>query len=97
MWRTAMALSIEAPDTPFSQRYCALDRMLTAQLCDMVAVLQRHGRLSAEPPARIVGALLFNNLNQMFIEFVKTEEMEMDNLRSAVRQQTGLVVGLLAS
>ena len=28
MWRKAMALSIEAPDSPFSQRYTELDAML---------------------------------------------------------------------
>lgn len=97
MWRTAMALSIEAPDTPFSQRYSALDRMLTAQVCDLVAVLQARGRLRADVPGRIVGEVLFNNLNQMFIEFVKSDDMAMDTLRASVRQQTGLVVGLLAA
>jgi hypothetical protein len=97
MWRTAMALSIEAPDTPFSQRYSALDRMLTAQVCDLVAVLQAQGRLRADVPGRIVGEVLFNNLNQMFIEFVKSDDMAMDSLRASVRQQTGLVVGLLAA
>lgn len=96
MWRTAMALSIEAPDTPFSQRYTALDKMLTAQVCDMVAALQRRGRLKAGVPASIVGAVLFNNLNQMFIEFVKAEDMEMAALRASVRRQTALIVGLLA-
>lgn len=97
MWRTAMALSIEAPDTPFSQRYTALDAMLTAQVCDMVAALQRRGRLKAGVSARVVGEVLFNNLNQMFIEFVKADQMEMDTLRASVRRQTALVVGLVAA
>lgn len=93
MWRTAMALSIEAPDTPFSQRYTALDGMLTAQLCDMVAALQRRGRLTAAVAAGVVAEVLFNNLNQMFVEFVKSETMTIGTLRAAVRRQTALVVG----
>lgn len=97
MWRTAMALSIEAPDTPFSQRYSALDRMLTAQVCDLVTALQRRGRLRGDVSGRIVGEVLFNNLNQMFIEFVTSEDMRMETLRASVRRQTGLVVGLLAT
>jgi AcrR family transcriptional regulator len=95
MWRTAMALSIEAPDTPFSQRYSALDGLLTDQVCDLVAALQRRGRLRADVSGRVVGEVLFNNLNQMFIAFVKSEDMGIETLRASVRQQTGLVVGLL--
>jgi len=97
MWRTAMALSIEAPDTPFSQRYAALDGLLTDQVCDLVAALQRHGQLRGDVSGRVVGEVLFNNLNQMFIEFVKSEDMGIETLRASVRQQTGLVVGLLAT
>lgn len=96
MWRTAMALSIEAPDTPFSQRYTALDGMLTAQICDMLAALQRRGMLKAGVPAKVAGEVLFNNLNQNFIEFVKSDTMDMGSLRSAVRRQTALIVGALA-
>jgi hypothetical protein len=46
---------------------------------------------------RVVGEVLFNNLNQMFIEFVKSEDMGIETLRASVRQQTELVVGLLAT
>lgn len=97
MWRTAMALSIEAPDTPFSQRYTALDGMLTVQVCDLVTALQRRGRLRNDVPGQVVGKVLFNNLNQMFIEFVTSEDMAIETLRASVRQQTGLIVGLLAA
>lgn len=95
MWRTAMALSIEAPDTPFSRRYTALDGMLTAQIGEMVAALQRRQQLKSGVPARIVAEVLFNNLNHMFIEFVKAEQMEMETLRGAVRRQNAMVIGLL--
>lgn len=96
MWRTAMALSIEAPDTPFSQRYTALDGMLAAQICDLVAALQRRNLLKAAVPAQVVGEVLFNTLNQMFIEFVKAEPMAIDTLRASVRRQTTMMAGLLA-
>lgn len=95
MWRTAMALTIESPDTPFSQRYTALDAMLTDQVCAMVAVLQERGRLKADVSARLVGEVLFNNLNQMFTEFVKAQPLAIETLRASVRRQTALVVSLL--
>ena len=36
MWRTAMAISIEAPGTPFSARYTELDGKLARQVCDLI-------------------------------------------------------------
>ncbi|WP_431300683.1 TetR/AcrR family transcriptional regulator [Tabrizicola sp. BL-A-41-H6] len=95
-WRTAMALSIEAPDTPFSQRYTELDRMLTEQVCDMIRALQRRGKLRADVAAPVVGEVVFNNLNQMFIEFVKSDSMDLDTLRETVQRQTALIVGAIA-
>ncbi|MDP3261429.1 MAG: TetR/AcrR family transcriptional regulator [Tabrizicola sp.] len=95
-WRTAMALSIEAPDTPFSQRYTELDRMLTEQVCDMIRALQRRGKLRADVAAAVVGEVVFNTLNQMFIEFVKSDSMDLDTLRATVRRQTGLIIGAIA-
>jgi hypothetical protein len=86
----------EAPDTPFSQRYTELDRMLTEQVCDLIAALLRRGKLTAGVSAKMVGEVVFNNLNQMFIEFVKSDTMDMATLRAAVRRQTALIVGALA-
>lgn len=96
-WRTAMALSIEAPDTPFSQRYTDLDRMLTEQVCELIRALQRMGKLRHDVPAKVVGEVVFNNLNQMFIEFVKSENMEVHTLRASVRSQTALIVGAITA
>lgn len=95
-WRTAMALSIEAPDTPFSQRYTELDRMLTEQVCEMIRALQGRGKLRADVPATVVGEVVFNNLNQMFIAFVKSDSMDLQTLRDAVQRQTALIVGAIA-
>lgn len=49
MWRKAMAFSIEAPDTPFSQHYTKPDAMLAAQVCGLIAALQQHGLAPAGP------------------------------------------------
>ena len=49
MWRTAMALSIEAPGTPFSQRYTRLDAMLAAQVRDLIAALQARSLAARRP------------------------------------------------
>lgn len=95
MWRTAMAISIEAPETPLGQRYTQLDALLTDQVCDLIAELQRRGVARADVPARAVGEVVFNNLNMMFIEFVKSEAMSLDALQAAVARQIAPLAGLL--
>ncbi len=87
LWRTAMALTIQAAETPFSQRFTALDRSLTDQVCALVLELQRRGLARRDVDAVALGQVIFNTLNQMFIEFVKLEEMTIEALKAAVARQ----------
>ena len=95
MWRTAMAISIEAPATPFSIRYTELDALLSGQVCDLVRRLQDLGyaRPTADPEA--LGQLVFNNLNQMFIEFVKQEPMDFEDLHARTKRQNATIADYL--
>jgi AcrR family transcriptional regulator len=95
MWRTAMALTIEHSDTAFSARYTRLDALLTDQICSLIAEVQHRGHARPGIDARTLGEVLFNNLNMMFIEFVKSDAMPMATLQSAVARQTALIAGLL--
>ncbi len=95
MWRRAMAISIETPDTPFSRRYTELDALLRQQVCDAIAALQRRGRARIGISAQDAGALIFNNLNMMFIEFVKSDPMTLDELFETVARQNRPLVALL--
>ena len=96
LWRTAMALTIQAAETPFSARYTALDQSLTNQVCALLVELQRRGLARADVDACILGQVVFNNLNQMFIEFVKVEEMSIETLNTAVARQNADLARLLA-
>ena len=96
LWRSAMALTIQAAETPFSARYTALDQSLTDQVCALVEQLQRRGLARADVDARAFGQVIFNNLNQMFIEFVKVEAMAMTVLMAAVARQNAAIALLLA-
>ena len=87
LWRTAMALTIQAPGTPFSARYTELDRMLTDQVCALIAALQRRGIVRTDVAAQAIGQIVFNNLNQMFIEFVKLDAMSIADLTAAMSEQ----------
>ncbi len=96
MWRQAMAISTSQPESPFGQTYTRLDQDLTDQICALVARLQRDGLVRDGVDSRAVGELLFNNLNMMFIEFVKREDATIRALRAAIRRQNRVVVDAIA-
>ena len=96
LWRTAMALTIQAAETPFSARYTALDQSLTAQVCALVTALQQRGIARADVDGQALGQVIFHNLNQMFIEFVKIEDMTIEALKQGVARQNAALARLLA-
>ncbi|QPM92234.1 TetR/AcrR family transcriptional regulator [Pseudooceanicola algae] len=87
MWRKAMALAIEAPDTPNGQRYWAMDRRLCDQVTALIGTLQARGEVGPGWDPAPLGQLIFNNLNMTFMEFVKDEAMSLGTLRSRVAAQ----------
>lgn len=95
MWRKAMAFSIEAPGTPFSQRYTELDAMLSAQVSDLIAALQVRGHARPDLDAAVLGQIVFNTLNQMFIEFVKADAMTLADLHRTSDAQTESLAALM--
>lgn len=95
MWRTAMAICIEAPATPFSMRYTELDALLSGQVCDLVRRMQELGYARSEVDAEAVGQLVFNNLNQMFTEFVKLDAMPMEELHARTARQNAPIAAYL--
>lgn len=97
MWRTAMALAIEAPGTPNGRRYFELDQRLASQMTDLVQELQNRGTVRQDLDAGPFGVLLFNNLNQMFLEFVKDDDMPLEVLRQRVDAQTRPLAQLIVA
>jgi AcrR family transcriptional regulator len=87
MWRQCMAISTQQPNSPFGKAYTALDRALGDQTCDLIATLQAKGKVHKTVDARSIGEILFNNQNNMFIEFVKDEKMTLTKLKSNIRRQ----------
>lgn len=96
MWRQAMATSTQQPDSPFGKTYTALDRGLAGQTCDLVEQLRSRGLVRADIDVRSAGEIVFNNMNMMFVEFVKDEAMPIAALREALRRQNKLLVDAMA-
>lgn len=97
MWRTAMAISIQQPDTPLSKRYTDLDAQICDQICHLADTLQRRGAILAGVDVRMIGEVVFNNLNMMFVEFCKAEAMPIDELKARVAAQNRPITQLISS
>ncbi len=87
MWRNAMALTTQFPDTRFAAKYNQLDELLTDQVCALIGRLQQDGRVRPGIDARAVGELLFYSTNMMFTMFVKSTTMDLATLKSAIARQ----------
>lgn len=97
MWRHAMAISIEAAETPNGQHYAALDAKLCDQVIRLLGRLRARGEIAPALPVAELGRIVFNNLNQMFMEFARDEEMTIDTLKRKVAAQTAPLAGLMAA
>jgi AcrR family transcriptional regulator len=97
MWRQAMATSTQQPDSPFGLTYSALDRDLTDQTCALIERLMGLGFVRSDVDVRAAGEIIFNNMNMMFIEFVKREPMKMTELRFALRRQNKVIVDVISA
>ena len=97
MWRAAMALSIEAPDTPQGARYAALDRRLALQVASLIARLKGRGAVRADIDADALGEAVFGILNQLFIAFVRDEAMTLAGLKDGLTRQLRPLARLIAT
>jgi AcrR family transcriptional regulator len=87
MWRHAMAISIQQPNSPFGLAYSAQDVALAKQTCALIKSLQKLGHIRVDIDATALGELVFNNTNMMFTVFVKSDAMTVKQLRATIRRQ----------
>lgn len=95
MWRTAMAMTIQSPDSLSSQHYMDLDQRLRGQVVALIAALQARGLVRAGCDPVAMGAVIFHNLDAMFRGFV-TSSQGLDDLKADVDAQHAALVGLIA-
>ncbi len=94
-WRHAIAASIEQPDAVFASHYTDLDARLADQISRMLMTLQRLERIHPKIDPQVFGRMLFNNMNNQFIEFVKDAPREMKQLRDDLHYQHAALCRLI--
>ena len=96
MWRHAMALSIQAPDTPNGRHYANLDQRLAQQVGSLVSALQDRGDVAESLDSSSIGHMIFHTLNQLFIDFIKHDDMTLGDLDAQVEKQLSPLFSLLS-
>jgi AcrR family transcriptional regulator len=92
MWRQAMAITTQQPDSPFGITYGELDEALARQTSKLVRKLQTLGLVQVGVDAQAIGEMIFNNVNMMFTIFVKHEAMTVAELLARIRRQNRTLV-----
>ena len=97
MWRVAMAQVTVNSGALFSRRYAELDQRLIQQVCACLRGLQQKGMAIDGIDTEAMGQMVFNNLNMMFIECVRSDTMTTDELRSRVARQNAPLAKLISA
>jgi len=97
MWRQAMAITTQQPDSPSGIAYNALDEALARQTAKLIKKLQTLGLVRVGVDAQAIGEMIFNNTNMMFTIFVKQEAMSVATLLARIRRQNRTLVQAIAA
>jgi AcrR family transcriptional regulator len=92
MWRVAISISTQQSSSPFGIAYSELDDALVQQTCAVIEKLQALKLLRSDVDAKLIGQVVFNNLNMMFMGFIKDEEMQLQKLRRLVHGQNRAIL-----
>ena len=91
-WRQALAASTASSNKKFTQEYQNVDKQLKKQLIDVMHALKEEDAFLPVVDAQALGEIIWNNVNQMFTDFISAEVMPLAELKSAVKRQTETIL-----
>ena len=93
-WRQALAASTASSNKKFTQEYQNVDNQLKALLIDVMHALHQEQVFRTEADVQSLGELIWNNVNQMFTDFISAEVMPLVELKNAMKRQTEAIIVL---
>jgi|TARA_B110000438_G_scaffold294461_2_gene335908 AcrR family transcriptional regulator len=93
-WRQALAASTASSNKKFTREYQNVDKRLKHQLIDLMHALQKEHTFVAQVDPASLGAIIWNNVDQMFTDFISNEGMSLNELKSTINRQTSSLVNL---
>ena len=93
-WRQALAASTASSNKKFTQEYQNVDNQLKNLLIDVMHFLHQEQVFRTEADVQSLGELIWNNVNQMFTDFISDEVMPLMELKNAIKRQTEAIIVL---
>ena len=93
-WRQALAASTASSNKKFTREYHNVDKRLKNQLIDLMHALQKEHTFVSQVDPGSLGAIIWNNVDQMFTDFISSEGMTLNELKSTINRQTSSLVNL---
>ena len=93
-WRQALAASTASSNKKFTQEYQNVDNQLKNLLIDVMHSLHQEQVFRTEADVQSLGELIWNNVNQMFTDFISDEVMPLVELKNAMKRQTKAIIVL---
>ena len=93
-WRQALAASTASSNKKFTQEYQNVDNQLKNLLIDVKHLLHQEQVFRTEADVQSLGELIWNNVNQMFTDFISDEVMPLVELKNAMKRQTEAIIVL---
>ena len=93
-WRQALAASTASSNKKFTQEYQNVDNQLKTLLIDVMHALHQEQVFRTEADVQSLGELIWNNVNQMFTDFISAEVMPLVELKNAMKRQTEAIIVL---
>ena len=94
-WRQALAASTGSSNKKFTQAYQSVDNRLGDLLINLMHHLYAEQLFKAEVDPQSLGEILWNNVNQMFTNFISEEGMSLEELKHALYRQTSALMVLV--
>ncbi len=93
-WRQAFAASTASSTKKFTQEYQNVDKQLRNQLIALMHSLYEEQVFIAQVDPQSLGEIIWNNVNQMFTDFISDEEMCLKALKNLLNTQTEALMAL---
>jgi len=87
-WRQAFAASTASSNKIFTHEYQNVDKQLMDQVVSVMHGLYEEQVFKAEVDAQSLGEMIWNNVNQMFTNFISDEGMPLETLKNTLNRQT---------
>lgn len=93
-WRQALAASIAASNKKFAQEYQNVDKHLKNQLIELIHSLYEEQVFIAQVDPQSLGEIIWNNVDQMFTDYISDKGMSLESLKETINRQTQALMTL---